>query len=228
MASLAFDTEVAAKVGVNAAVIYSNLLFWCRKNACNERDRAEKPHFKEGKWWTYSSAKAMAETFGYLSEREVRYALAKLKSEGMLIVGSFNRSKYDRTLWFSIVDDETVSQNRNSDVTNSSHQSDGSVAPIPDITADVTKDITADFDSFYEAYPKKVAPSEARRAWKKVRPPLEGCLESIRARIASGSWKVDEKRFIPNPATFINQRRWEDEVESGGTITEVKDKILWE
>lgn len=134
MASLAFDAEVAAKVGVNAAVVYNNLLFWCRKNRMNEQGRTDKPHFKDGRWWTYSSAKALAETFGYMTEREVRYAIEKLLAAGVLHVGSYNRSKYDRTLWFS-VDDQR--QFCNVDVTNLSHQGDEIVGPIPDITADI-------------------------------------------------------------------------------------------
>jgi hypothetical protein len=31
--------------------------------------------------------------------------------------------------------------------------------------------------------------------------------------VASEQWRRDDGRFIPHPATWLNQRRWEDEAE---------------
>ena len=71
----------------------------------------------------------------------------------------------------------------------------------------------ADFNDFWEIYPRKTAKVVARRAWEKLNPDytlLEKMRANIEARILAGEWR--EKQFIPHPATYLNQERWEDEV----------------
>jgi len=75
------------------------------------------------------------------------------------------------------------------------------------------KDIyTSDFLSFWSAYPRKVGKRAAFKAWiKSNQPSLTVILESIERQKQTEQWK-DEK-FIPHPATWLNQGRWEDEVD---------------
>lgn len=91
-----FDTEVAADVGINAAVLYSHIKFWI------EHNKKTGKNFKEGKTWTYSTQKELSEQFEYLSVKQVRTALEKLEAAGYIIKGNFNRSGYDRTCWYSL------------------------------------------------------------------------------------------------------------------------------
>jgi hypothetical protein len=73
------------------------------------------------------------------------------------------------------------------------------------------------FARFWEAYPKKVGKGDAERAWKKVAKPseaLDGILEALRWQRMSRQWMKDGGQYIPNPATYLNQRRWEDEPEN--------------
>lgn len=70
------------------------------------------------------------------------------------------------------------------------------------------------FEVFWSAYPRKVAKKDAERAWKKLDPSdglLSVMLASIRVSAASAQWKKDNGAFIPYPATWLNNRRWEDE-----------------
>lgn len=90
-----FDPDIAAKVGCNAAVIYQNLFYWAEKNAANGR------HFYDGRWWTYNSVSAFADLFPYLTGKQIRTALDKLETSGLIISGCFNKSAYDRTKWYS-------------------------------------------------------------------------------------------------------------------------------
>lgn len=66
------------------------------------------------------------------------------------------------------------------------------------------------FAEFWLAYPKKVGKGAAETAWKKHRPPLEVCVQAIASASSSHDWTKDGGQFVPNPATWINQRRWED------------------
>lgn len=74
------------------------------------------------------------------------------------------------------------------------------------------------FAEFWSAYPKKVGKGDAEKAWRKAQPLLANkmpdVLAAIRAAAATDQWRKDGGQYIPNPATWLNQRRWED----GGTV----------
>jgi hypothetical protein len=72
---------------------------------------------------------------------------------------------------------------------------------------------SADFEAFWTIYPRKVAKGAAWRAWSAVkeRPCLDTLTASVRSQAVSVQWTKDNGQFIPHPATWINQRRWEDD-----------------
>lgn len=68
-----------------------------------------------------------------------------------------------------------------------------------------------DFDMFWMTYPKKVGKEAARKAWAKSNPNLTIVLNTLSWQKESNQWFVNNGKFIPNPATWINQHRWDDE-----------------
>jgi len=64
-----------------------------------------------------------------------------------------------------------------------------------------------DFDAFYLAYPRKVSKANARKAWEKNKCNLTEILPALEQH--KKGWK--DPLYIPHPATWLNQRRWEDE-----------------
>jgi hypothetical protein len=71
------------------------------------------------------------------------------------------------------------------------------------------------FDQFWEAYPRKVGKGSARRSWKRIRPGpalRQLILNSLAQHTYSHDWTREYGRFIPYPATFLNQERWDDEL----------------
>lgn len=69
------------------------------------------------------------------------------------------------------------------------------------------------FDAFWSAYPRKVAKPRAKRAFAKLKVTdvlLAAMLESIERHASSEAWTKDSGKFIPHPATWLNDRRWED------------------
>lgn len=72
----------------------------------------------------------------------------------------------------------------------------------------------ADFDRFWDAYPKRRAKADARKAWAKLRPApdlVEAILEALAWQSLQPDWLKDDRQFVPYPATWLRGERWEDE-----------------
>jgi len=71
------------------------------------------------------------------------------------------------------------------------------------------------FNLFWERYPKKLAKRDAERAFDKINPDeklFNLILEKLELYKQSEAWLKDGGQFIPYPATWLNGRRWEDEI----------------
>lgn len=79
------------------------------------------------------------------------------------------------------------------------------------------KCLNADFDLFWDAYPKKKAKQDAEKAFAKIAVPVQVLLNAIEAQKKSEDWQKENGQFIPYPATWLNGKRWEDQVASVST-----------
>lgn len=79
-----------------------------------------------------------------------------------------------------------------------------SVSPAREPRAEI---VDRDFEDFWSAYPRKVGKDAARKAWvaAKKRAPVA----QIAAGLNTARWPSDPQ-FIPHPATWLNQGRWQD------------------
>lgn len=78
------------------------------------------------------------------------------------------------------------------------------------------------FDAFWAAYPKKVGKEAARKSFAKVRVPVDQLISAVERQKCSEQWTKDGGRYIPNPATWLNQGRWEDELDLPAGKTSAK------
>ena len=80
------------------------------------------------------------------------------------------------------------------------------------------------FTEFWQAYPKKVGKASCLKAWKKLKPTTElfdHIMTSLGSQKHSEQWQREGGRFIPNPLTWLNQGRWDDEpVETSGAAAQ--------
>lgn len=67
------------------------------------------------------------------------------------------------------------------------------------------------FHEFWNKYPKKTGKDAAEKAWKKKKPMIDSVLNALVWQIESDQWTKQQGQFIPNPATYLNQGRWQDE-----------------
>jgi hypothetical protein len=69
------------------------------------------------------------------------------------------------------------------------------------------------FEEFWNCYPKKVGKEAARKSWTKYKSnfSLTSVLLALQWQIESDQWRRNDGQFIPNPATYLNQGRWQDQ-----------------
>lgn len=73
------------------------------------------------------------------------------------------------------------------------------------------------FAAFWAAYPKKAGKADALKAWNKLAPDVvlqEQMGKALEVQKQSQQWRKDGGQYIPMPATWLNGRRWEDEVQT--------------
>lgn len=76
-------------------------------------------------------------------------------------------------------------------------------------------DFDEEFAQFWKLYPKKRDRDKALKAWRKLNPDNElfcQIMIALNAQIRSAQWQRDGGQYIPYPSTWINGKRWEDEV----------------
>ena len=73
--------------------------------------------------------------------------------------------------------------------------------------------VASAFDKFWEAYPLKKGKQAARRAFDRARKltTLDNMLSAIRKQKGWEQWTRDNGKYIPHPATWLNQGRWDDQ-----------------
>lgn len=91
--------------------------------------------------------------------------------------------------------------------------------------------VTALFtERFWPAWPKKVAKQEAFSAFAKLDPSaedVEHMVAAIPVHEAALNWPRENYRYCPNASTWLNQRRWEDEVQlRAPPVRPVSEKTL--
>ncbi|MCI8772279.1 MAG: hypothetical protein HFH73_14380 [Lachnospiraceae bacterium] len=122
-----FDTEIAEKYGLLEAILLTNIYYWTEKN------RANNINCFDGNYWTYNSTRAFNELFPYVSERQIKNALKHLRDEGVLLTGNYNKSSYDRTLWYALSEKGlSIVQKCPMEGTKDANGKCSNVQPIPD------------------------------------------------------------------------------------------------
>ena len=70
------------------------------------------------------------------------------------------------------------------------------------------------FEDFLKSYPKKVSKGQAEKTFDKTIEDVETLnliLKDLEKRKHFEGWKKDNGKYIPNPSTYLNGKRWLDE-----------------
>lgn len=215
-----FDVDIAIQYGVNAAIVFQDMGYWC------EHSRTNRTNYHDGRYWTFNSNKALCEHYPYMSGKAIRGAIQKLIDAGLLITGNYNKLPFDRTMWYALTDDGNrlfrkgnidfpKKANDNSPKGQMTNAQKGRAIPDTLDSKDTNIGQSNGFTEFWKAYPRKVAKQTAVKAWGKTgaddsQALTATILADVRRRV-DGEWNDKDVQYIPHPATYLNQRRWEDE-----------------
>src|SRR5688500_7634565 len=67
---------------------------------------------------------------------------------------------------------------------------------------------------FWNAYPKRVSKKEARQRWAQINPTpaiVDRMIDALVWQCQQPAWTKDNGQFIPYPASWLNDERWQDE-----------------
>lgn len=97
-----FDIRLATKYGIDAAIIIHHFQHWIGIN------KRMGKNLHDGRTWTYQTQKYMLANFPYFKNRQhLIRIIDKLVEDGVLIKKNFNKTAFDRTVWYAFSDEST-------------------------------------------------------------------------------------------------------------------------
>lgn len=155
-----------------------------------------------------------------LSPRQVKRAIDRLQGLGELVVLK-NKGPHAVNLYRIVLGDK-LSLGQDVMVTSATvggdicdQQGVTPMSPNPSVESSKNRhSLSANgFEAFRNAYPRKQGMSEAEKCWCKLNP-THDLVSKIHTAIEqskiSDQWTRDGGRFIPSPAKWLLERRWED------------------
>lgn len=83
------------------------------------------------------------------------------------------------------------------------------------------------FDAFWRAYPRKTGKGDARNKFAKAltKTTFETIMTALERVKGSAQWQRDGGQYIPHPATWLNQERWDDDPSAAGGNADGGDNL---
>lgn len=205
-----FDIEDAMKYGVEKAIVLSNIRFWLNNN--KNKDLSTVKH--DGYYWMYNTAKDMSNVLPYFTQSKVQRLLKQLEDDGVLIVGNYNKVKYDRTKWYTLseftYDENCITQTPELNIGNESIEQ-----PIQDSKTNTKTNnkidtcINIPFSDFWDKYDYcKGKKSDVEAKWIALTDEERTLtMESLDTYLLS----TPDKTYRKYPMSYLNTEAWNDE-----------------
>lgn len=134
-----FDIQLAAVYGVHEAILIHHFQHWIRINKCKGNNQ------RDDRTWTYQTRDDIAALFPYFTYDQVRRLTDKLVESGILRKGNYNKSVWDKTIWYAFENEDIfIIGNFAKSTDESAKSTDESARPIPDTKTTDTKTYPSD------------------------------------------------------------------------------------
>ena len=166
----------------------------------------------------------------YAIDRDAEAYFSRCRKNAENIAKRWNDTKYDGIPKIQSYTKNTDNDNKNDNENNNENNNDKyNISTSSSPTARVGENkcsYSDDFLEFWSAYPKKVGKGAAYKIYQKLKltnNEKAAILTALNWQKKSEQWLKDGGQFIPYPATYLNQRRWEDEPQSDGICGDITD-----
>lgn len=236
-----FNVEIAQEYDVNTALFLQHLKFWTFNNLANKRNIHDGHCWTYNTldafcltfpYWTKKQIRTVIDhcvdkeliikgNYNQTTyDRTCWYALSQ-KSYGFY--PELKQPVFTETLNASKAAENTICPNGHMDMPEWAHRDAQMGTPIPDTKPDTKPDLKNTpsekqtdtcFEKFWELYPVKSGKKVCVQKWraKNLNSIADKILKKVIEQLANDdAWR---RGFIPNPLTYINQERWEDEIRS--------------
>lgn len=151
-----------------------------------------------------------------LCEELVDAGLVRLYGEGLAFVPRFTTHQHinPRETASSLPDPDAMTTRRDASARDSDAQGGREGKGKEGKTRDASEDPTG-FAEFWSAYPNRKARQDAVKAWRKINPSdalQASILKAIAEQCQGEDWRKEGGRFVPHAATWLNGKRWQDEL----------------
>lgn len=95
-----FRECIACAVGLHEAIVLNQIQYWLGMY------ESQGTHYYDGKYWVYNTYEEWQKQFRFWTVDGIKRIFKRLVEKKLLIVGNYNKLKFDRTNWYTINYDE--------------------------------------------------------------------------------------------------------------------------
>ena len=216
-----FDIEDAIKYGVEKATLLANIKFWLNHN--KNKDLSTVKH--DGYYWMYNTAKDMSKVLPYFTQSKIQRLLKQLEDDGALIVGNYNKVKYDRTKWYTLseftydencstqtpelnIENDSIEQPIQDSKTNTKNNNKINILSDDILSVDNLESINISFDVFWDLYDYKKNKSLCITKWHSMTDEERTLtIDSLEMYKQS----TPDKIYRKYPLNYLENECWNDE-----------------
>lgn len=217
---LVINPQLAERIGLNESIVLQQLKYWLNET--------ESGLDHDGHRWVYNTVDQWQKQFPFWSVDTVKRALKSLQLQGIIFAEQLAKSKHDRTYHYAInYQSHALFEQGNLPCSEEGNLPSSIGAGCPVLHTEITTKTTPEtyssksayelegFERFYTLYPRKQKRPAAERAWKKLslsNEQQELLIRALAEHCKQADWIKEGGQYIPLPASWLNDRRWEDEL----------------
>jgi len=208
---VAYNPEVAKIIGLNEAILLGQLDYWSDKTVRTDgwfwKTKQELTDETCLSRFQQDQARKKLEKLG-LVESKVMRAMGKPTLHYRIAFQNVRNLLFETletSLFDSLETDVSITESTQESTTENKRKASGPTK----------EEMLENFTLFYATYPNKKGKGFAESAWLRIKPDddkTKEIINKVEAYKTTKAWNKDGGKFIPYPATFLNQRRYEDDL----------------
>ncbi|MCO4455154.1 hypothetical protein AXE89_10615 [Staphylococcus aureus] len=204
--------KLAELIGLNEAIVLQQIHYWLNNSK----------HKYDGKTWVFNSYPEWQKQFPFWSLITIKRTIYSLEKQNLLLIGNYNKAKFDKTKWYSInyqTIEGMIRPSYQNDTTSVSKRDDGVYQNDPTNTIDYTEtssettsnnsatDVTHEqFEEWWKLYDKK---KDKKMSFTKFKSCLKKhSFEQIMQGTREYLKTITDKQYQKYPKTFLTNESY--------------------